>query len=296
MNRGVPNAGMARVEGRSVVAVRDAGPLSHRGDAESTEHALRILRARWRTASIANGWRFPSDWPLPEVDLVCASVLGSVDMCSALASLGRARAQAGAGLEETLVDLAALHAVLSNPDSPDGLVPVDPDTTPSRLVRVAALAWADESFGELSQVRTTHGLTGLATEAYLRSRLGEVYRQAARDGTRVGDTHVLLVVTLDLSDVLGWSRMMAMVLVADVLRQVFDGGESSAALGPSVAVVLAEREPAFGERVLSAAWLVNERLHIDPELRSAPRPDLRVVSLPETEDAAATVVRQLSRA
>jgi GGDEF domain-containing protein len=278
------------------VAVRDAGPLSHRDDASSTDHALRILRARWRTASIANGWRFPSDWPLPEVDLVCASVLASVDLCGALDRLGRARAQAGAGLEETLVDLAALHAVLSNPDSEDGLVSIDVDTTPSRLVRIAALAWADESFSELTEARTTHGLTGLGTEAYLRTRLGEVYRQAARDGNRVRDTHALLVVTLDLSAVVGWSRMMAMVLVADVLRQVFDGGESSAVLGPSVAVVLAEREPEFSERALTAAWLLNERLHVDPELRTAPRPDLRVVALPDTADTATKVVKHLSRA
>src|SRR5690606_5572136 len=35
----------------------------------------RVLRARWRTASLAAGWRFPSDWGLPEVDAVCAAVL-----------------------------------------------------------------------------------------------------------------------------------------------------------------------------------------------------------------------------
>jgi hypothetical protein len=278
------------------VAVRDAGPRSPRGDADNTDHALRVLRSRWRTASLANGWRFPSDWPLPEVDLVCASVLGEVDVCGALASLGRARAQAGAGLDETLVDLAALHAVLTNPDSADGLVSADPDATPSRLLRAAALAWADESFGELTATRSTHGLTGLGSEAYLRTRLGEVYRQAAREGSRVRDSHALLVITLDLSDVVGWSRMMAMLLVADVLRQVFDGGESSAVLGPSVAVVLAQREPSFGQRALTAAWLINERLTIDPELRAAPRPDLRVVSLPDTEDAAANLIRHLGRA
>jgi hypothetical protein len=278
------------------VAVRDAGPRSSRGDADSTDRALRVLRARWRTASIANGWRFPSDWPLPEVDLVCASVISETDVCQALASLGRARAQAGAGLDETLTDLAALHAVITNPDNPDGLVSADPDATPSRLIRVAALAWADESIGELAQVNSTHGLTGLGTGAYLRARFGEVYRQAARDGSRVHDTHVLLTITLDLSDVVGWSRMMAMVLVADVLREVFNGGETSAVLGPSVAAVLAVREPSFGQRALSAAWLINERMHVDPDLRQAPKPDLRVVTLPDSEQDAAHVLENLSRA
>jgi hypothetical protein len=277
------------------VSVRAVGPRSSRGDADRSEHELRLLRARWRTASIANGWRFPSDWPVPEVDAVCASLVHRVDVCEALADLARARAQSGAGLDETLVDLAALHAVVSDPATMDGLISADPDATPAKLLRVAALAWVDESFGELTAARTTHGLTGLATQAYLRVRLGEVYREAERSGVAVPRSHVLLVVTLDLADVLGWPRLMAMVLVADVLREVFNGGESSAVLGPSVAVVLAGREPSFGERALSAGWLINERLHTDPTL-SGQGPDLRVVGLPDTEEQARALIRHLGRA
>jgi GGDEF domain-containing protein len=280
------------------LAVRDAGPRSPRGDAEGAEHEqeLRKLRARWRTASLANGWRFPSDWPLPEVDEVCASLVERSDVCRALGSLGRARALAGAGLEETLIDLAALHAVVTDPAGSDGLVSADPDATPTRLVRATALAWADESCAELAQARTTHGLTGLATEAYLRIRLAEVYGKSRREGWRVRDRHVLLVITLDLADVVGWPRLMAMVLVSDVLRGVFDGGESCAVLGPSVAVVLAERDPMFGDRALSAAWLINERLQADPQLSAAPHPDLRVVGLPDTESGARLLLRRLGRA
>jgi hypothetical protein len=278
------------------VAVRAVGPRSSRDDADRADHELRVLRARWRTASLANGWRFPSDWAVPEVDAVCASLVHRADVLEPLASLARARAQSGAGLEETLVDLAALHAVISDPGGRDGLISADPDTTPTRLIRVAALAWVDESFGELTSAQTTHGLTGLATQAYLRVRLGEVYREASRAELRVPETHVLLVVTLDLADVLGWPRLMALVLVAEVLREVFNGGESSAVLGPSVAVVLAEREPTFGQRALSAGWLINERLHLDPNLRTARRPDMRVVALPDTEEAARNLIRSLSRA
>lgn len=278
------------------MAVRDARPRSTRGDADGADQELRALRARWRTASLANGWRFPSDWPVPEVDAVCSSLIQQVDVSTALADLARARAQSGAGLEETLVDLAALHAVVTAPGSSDGLIAADPDATPSCLLRVAALAWADESFGELTSARTTHALTGLATHAYLRTRLAEVYRQALRSGKRVHDTHVLLVVTLSLADVVGWDRMMAMVMVADVLREVFNGGESSAVLGPSVAVVLAERESSFGQRALSAGWLINDRLHGDELLARAERPTLRVVGLPDTEEMARNLLRHLGRA
>jgi hypothetical protein len=274
------------------VAVRDAEARSIRGDADE----LRLLRARWRTASLANGWRFPSDWPVPEVDAVCESLILRDDVSSALALLARARAQAGAGLEETLVDLAALHAVVTAPGSLDGLVSADPDATPSGLLRIAAMAWADEAIGEFTNAQATHSLTGLATHAYLRTRLGEVYRAASRTGLPVRESHVLLLITLDLAEVAGWSRMMAMVLVADALREVFDGGESSAVLGPSVAVVLAEREPTFGQRALSAGWLINERLHADVRLATTQRPELRVVSLPETEDIARNLLRHLARA
>jgi hypothetical protein len=277
------------------VSVRAMGSRSSRDDADHSDK-LRLLRARWRTASIANGWKFPSDWPVPEVDAVCASLVHEADVCEPLALLARARAQSGAGLEETLVDLAALHAVVAGPASEDGLVSADPDATPSRLLRVAALAWVDEWFGELTSSRATHGLTGLATGSYLRVRLGEIYRAASRAGLSVPATHVLLTITLDLADISGWPRLMAMVLVADVLREVFDGGESSAVLGPSVAVVLAERESAFGQRALSAGWLINERLHTDPDLRTAARPDMRVVALPDSEDAARGLILRLSRA
>jgi hypothetical protein len=278
------------------VAVRDARPRAPRDDAGSADRELRKLRARWRTASLANGWRFPSDWPVPEVDEVCASLIRQADVCAALASLARARAAAGAGLEETLSDLAALHAVVSDPANGDGLVSADPDATPTRLVRVAALAWADESIGELTGARYVHGLTGLATESYLRLRLSEVYRRAERAGRQVRDGHVLLVITLDLTEIIGWPRLAAMVLVADALREVFNGGESAAVLGPSVAVVLADRDPSFGERALSFGWLINERLHADPHLRAGRRPDLRVVGLPDTEDEAWGLLNHLGRA
>ncbi|MCA1655556.1 MAG: hypothetical protein LC635_03730 [Pseudonocardiaceae bacterium] len=230
------------------------------------------------------------------MDAVCLSAVRSGDLAEALSSLGRARAAAGAGLDETLTDLAALHAVLTNAEVRDGLIATDPDAAPTRLVRAAALAWADASLGELHSVEATDNLTNLTTHAYLRTRLGEVYRAAARAGVAVADTHALLVVTLDLSAVTGWSRLMAMVLVADALREIFDGGESVAILGPSVAVVLADREPKFGDRALSAGWLITERLTVDPQLESARRPALRLERLPPTDNDARDLLQILSRA
>jgi hypothetical protein len=230
------------------------------------------------------------------VDAVCLSAIRGADLTGALSDLGRARARAGAGLDETLTDLAALHAVLTNAEVRDGLIATDPNAAPTSMVRAAALAWADESFGELRGAEMNENLTSLTTHAYLRTRLGEVYRSAARAGATAAETHVLLVVTLDLSSVTGWPRLMAMVLVSDALREVFDGGESIAILGPSVAVVLAERDPAFGDRSLSAGWLITDRLAVDPQLESARRPVLRLESLPSTQEDATELLLNLSRA
>lgn len=226
---------------------------------------------------------------------MCASIVLRDDLFTSLADLGRARAHAGSGLDETLTDLAALHAVITEPcDSV--LVAADPDATPTKLVRATALAWADASLSELRQAETTESLTGLTTAGYLRTRLGEVYRQATRDKRPAGEDHVLLVVTLDLSFVAGWTRLMAMVLVADVLRGVFDGGETIAVLGPSVAVVLANREATFGKRAMMASWMIMERLSLDPHLGPARRPVLRMERLPDTVEAARQLVCDLSRA
>src|SRR4051812_35605315 len=140
------------------VTVRAAGSRSYRGDADDADHALRVLRARWRTASIAAGWRFPSDWGLPEVDAVCSSALVRADLADPLTDLGRARAVSGAGLDETLTDVAALHAVLTDPR----LLAANPDAVPARLLRLTALAWADVSNHEIARSEVREGLTGLS--------------------------------------------------------------------------------------------------------------------------------------
>lgn len=277
------------------VAVREAGHRSPPGGANGSEGDLRALRARWRAVSFATGWRFPSDWGLPEVDHVCTSVLRQGgDLTGALACLGKARAEAGAGLDETIKDLAALHAVLSGP--PDGVLVADPDELPIRLLRMVALGWAEVMTGDNARRDAVEPLTGLATAEYLRTRLGEVYRRGARAGRCPSDDHVLLTVALDLMSVNGFTRVMAMVVVADALRAVFDGGESVAVLGRSVAAVLAERDDGLAERASRARFLLAERLGIDPELTAMARPQVRTHRLPTAHGSAVALLNQLARA
>lgn len=277
------------------MAVREAGQLSPPGDADGSDGDSRVLRARWRTVSFATGWRFPSDWGLPEVDLVCSSILKrDKGLNDALLGLGKARAESGAGLDETIKDLAALHAVMSGP--PDGLLIADPDELPTRFLRTVALGWAEVTAGDNARRESTEPLTGLATAEYLRTRLGEVYRRGERVGRHPADDHVLLAVVLDLSSVNGFTRLMAMVVIADALRIVFDGGESVAVLGQSVAAVLAERDEGLTDRATRARFLLAERLGMDADLTRMTRPRVRTYRLPPSHSSAVELVNQLAQA
>jgi hypothetical protein len=71
----------------------------------------------------------------------------------------------GAGLAATLTDLAALHAVLAEPESGDRSVAPDVDATPATLLRLAAVAWADVATDRLANTEVTDPMTGLPTAA-----------------------------------------------------------------------------------------------------------------------------------
>jgi hypothetical protein len=255
---------------------------------------FRALRSRWRTTSIASGWRFPTDWEVAEVDRVCEAMVSGNDPDTALIELGRARALAGSGLGETLQDVAALHAVLSLPEHRDGMVAADPDALPARLVRITALAWSDVLIGQLANTEACDGLTGLTNGAYLRTRLREVYREAAARNVDPRSQYVLVVVSPDLTHTSGWSRLAAMVLLADVLRGVFDGGQTLATVGPTTMLVLAERDGRLSERVASTRWLAADRLGVDPQLKEIGSPAVWLERLPATHAAACRLVSELA--
>jgi GGDEF domain-containing protein len=275
------------------VGTREISPQSWHGD---PAQARRALRSRWRTASIASGWRFPADWAVAEVDAVCDAAVDGRALEDALVKLGKARARAGSGLGETLQDVAALHAVIDGPEHADGMVAADPDALPARLLRVTALAWSDVLVRQLAHAEACDGLTGLANAAYLRARLREVYRESTASGVPVCSRYVLVVVSPDLADTPGWSRLAAMVLLADVLRAVFDGGQTLATVGPNTMLVLAERADRLSERVATARWIATDRLGVDPQLRVIGPPSVWLESLPGTHAAACRLVAELAGA
>ncbi|RJQ68177.1 hypothetical protein D5S17_32455 [Pseudonocardiaceae bacterium YIM PH 21723] len=244
------------------------------------------MRQRWRTASLAAGWPFPSDWVIPQVDDVCSAVVLGVDVPETLTELGNARAEAGCGLAETLTDLAALHAVLGNKS---GLVGVDPNAVPADLMRATALGWADALTAQVACREATDALTGLASGAYLLTRLGEVYR------TDPTPDLAIVAVTADLSKAMGWSRMVTMVLVADVLRTVFAGGQTLAVAGPTVAVALTENHPDLVTKSHVLRWMISDRMAVDPQISGVGPVRTQVIPLPATQDEAASLVTRLGK-
>lgn len=264
-------------------------------DGISLDRDARTLRAKWRSASLAAGWRFPSDWGVPEVDTVCAALSTDGPSESAVSGLGRARAAAGAGLEETLTDLAALHAVVSGRGPSGGFVVPDIDATPSRLLRVTALAWADVALDRFAHTEVTEPLTGLPSAAYLRTRLGEVYRGAERAGRRVTDDALLLTVSFDLASMAGWSRLTAMILAGDALRSVFDGPETTAALGPSVLAVLTERGNDVSSRAVALRRAITERMLVDPQLEGVRSPTISLVRLAPSYEESCALLNRIAR-
>jgi hypothetical protein len=257
------------------------------------DRSLLTLRARWRTASLAAGWLFPSDWALPEVNAVCAAVIRGGRAETALAGLAGARAAAGTGLAETLMDMAALHAVLAEAEFGDGSVAPDVDATPARLLRLTAVAWADVATDRLANTEVSDPMTGLPTAAYLRTRLSEVYRRAVRNERRVADEHLLLVVSMDFSAVPGWSRLIGMILVAEAARAVFDGGESIATSGPSTAAALVPRDGRIASRGALLRRELHERLAVDAQLREVGQARISVVRLPLTHHGACELLAKL---
>jgi hypothetical protein len=90
-------------------------------------------------------------------------------------------------------------------------------------------------------------LTGLVSLAFLRTRLGEIYREARQCGTCVADTHRLVVTELP-HRLDPWDRLSAIILISNDLRATFPGGETLSLAGSSRAIALVRAVPELAFR------------------------------------------------
>jgi hypothetical protein len=203
-----------------------------------------VLCDAWRQRSLASGWLAADDWDSEAVNAVVAAACGTGPLSLACGRLGRSRAKAGIGIAETIDDLAALFAVLGGGQGGRGQTGSAgrPEFGPPLpLVCSVAEGWAEEGMAQLSARGCEDPLSGLATLPYLSTRLGEVYREAARQGTSPADTHRLLVVSLPRPPD-PWHRMALAIVVGYDLRAAFPGGETLSlarrdGTGPALALV-----------------------------------------------------------
>ncbi len=236
------------------------------------------LREKWRSLSESAGWSYPSDWLKASVDALCEALVEGRVPWDAAERLGRERGAAGVGLPETLADIDALTTLVTT-------------DLAEQLRRAVSLGWSEQATAP--QVEIIDPMTGLAILGYLQVRLEEVYRAGAAAGIPVNESHALVMVSVDTQGhALG--RRLPMVIVADGLRAVFDGGESLAVLSDWVIAVLCERERRLPRRVALAQstakrLLSSDDLVGDVQVRSWIEP------LPSTVGMATQLVANLSR-
>ncbi|GAB3478047.1 hypothetical protein [Nocardiopsis coralliicola] len=203
--------------------------MAERGRGAATEEAARRrqLRTLWSGRSRLAGWDAPEDWWTPVVDHLCAAAAAGGDLAPGCLRLGQARARAGIGVGRALSDLAAFTDALEWPEPP------------LALVRALAEGWADSG---RSPDECQDPLTGLATAAFLRTRLGELYRGG---GSVAG--HRLVIVALDgATD--PWRRTASLIVLGHELGRFFVHAESIALLSRVRMAVLSGPAPDFAER------------------------------------------------
>jgi hypothetical protein len=225
------------------------------------------MPARWRGRSMTEGWSLADDWWTPAVEPMVRAVREGNDVPGACEELGAERAGAGVGIAEGLSDLAALFAVMGKGEPPFA------------AVRSFAAGWAERSFAPMADLQCEDPLTGLATVAYLRTRLGELYRGSVAGG------HLLVVAEPygqagELAE-----RLAAALNLATALRRAFPGDETLALLAPARVGAVTREDDGLPGKVarLRAA-----------EILYGHRPRVRVRSLPKAHGQALALIRTLT--
>jgi hypothetical protein len=188
---------------------------------------------------------------------IAEALRDGADVVPASDEVGRRLAEDGVSLLEALDGLGALYRAIGR-----GEPAFD-------AVRALSSSWAEASLVYLHSLSCEDPLTGLSSLAHLRSRLGEIYREADLRGTSVPATHALVVVEpLNPPGITTLDRELRLIDVAECLRIVFAGGDVLGRLGARRAAALVGREPNLPDQVETARALITQwRLDTDePQL------------------------------
>lgn len=163
---------------------------------------------------------------------------GLLDAC---AVAGQDLARDGASMQEVLESLRATSHRTAGGDPPFDAV--------SALLT----AWGETTLGYLNQLSCDDPLTGLSSQAHLRSRLSELHRLPLAEGAVAA--HALVVCALPFGDdpseqpVDHFTRAMRLARAGEMARTVFARDETVARVGMRRVAVLTRRDERLGRRV-----------------------------------------------
>ncbi|WP_112243722.1 hypothetical protein [Kribbella monticola] len=178
---------------------------------------------------------------------IAEALRDGADVVPASDEVGRQLAEDGVSLLEALDGLGALYRAISGGEPA------------FEAVRALSSSWAEASLVYLHSLSCEDPLTGLSSLAHLRSRLGEIYREADLRGTSVPATHALVVVEpLNPPGITTLDRELRLIDVAECLRIVFAGGDVLGRLGARRAAALVGREPNLPDQVETARALITQ--------------------------------------
>ncbi|MEV0291884.1 hypothetical protein AB0H36_47885 [Kribbella sp. NPDC050820] len=212
---------------------------------------------------------------------IAEALRDGADVVPASDEVGRQLAADGVSLLEALDGLSALYRSIAGGEPAFA------------AVRALSSSWAEASLVYLHSLSCEDPLTGLSSLAHLRSRLGELYREAEFRGTSVPQTHALVVVEpLNPPGTTPFDRELRLVDVAECLRIVFCGGDVLGRVGSRRAAALVGREPNLPEQVETVRALITQwRLDTDvPQLAR-----IWIEGLPGTDAMAGRVLDELAR-
>lgn len=165
------------------------------------------------------------------------------DVLVACSVAGQELARDGASVEEVLAALRATWQCVCG---------TDPTYD---VVQALLSAWSETTLGYLHQLSCEDPLTGLSSQAHLRSRLGELYRLGGgQDDTGVG-AYTLVVFGMRFGDdpaeepVDHFTRAMRLARAGELARTAFARDETVGRIGLHRVGILTRRDAHLGRRV-----------------------------------------------
>jgi hypothetical protein len=217
----------------------------------------------------------------PRFEALGEALISGSDLLGACSVAGEDLARDGASMEEALEGLRATWQLVTG-------------TEPTFEVLAALVtAWSETTLGYLHQLSCEDPLTGLASQAHLRSRLSEVYR--LQDAGDVGARHALVLCAMPLGDDPSeepddhFTRAMRLTRAGELARTVFARDETIARLGMHRVAVLAHRDDRLGRRVRVLRTLVDGVESGGPQVR------VWIEGLPASDRGAGMLLDELAR-